>query len=241
MMSICKTLPLVDSGNNCTDDDRPLYTVAVLRMEGKKFAILHSVSHVLGDGHTFYELYGMLSPRGKAERLTWHRFMDFEEEAKNRLGRSELTLISSPWMAVGIVRGIVFKKQPKPVIKLINMSYVEKVKDEVAKSQPTDTKVSFVSTNDVITSWVMSSFAAPFYLMAINLRGRVKEVTNSHAGNYESGVVYLPPDVQSPQLIRCSLQRPDGTFRRAVTAAAPVVGDHPSPSHPWCDQLWCYF
>ena len=76
----------------------------------------------------------------------------------------------------------------------------------LAKAEGAD----FVSTNDVVTSWFLKAAAAdapgPFMgLMPVNFRGKVEGCEARDAGNYEDMITYLPPDVQTPWLIRRSL------------------------------------
>ena len=43
------------------------------------FALVVSMNHTLGDGHTYYSLYGMLSSDTDVEALDPVRVADFEE------------------------------------------------------------------------------------------------------------------------------------------------------------------
>jgi hypothetical protein len=44
----------------CINKDEPLFRVTLFKISDTKLALLFSLSHTLGDGHTFYTLYGML-------------------------------------------------------------------------------------------------------------------------------------------------------------------------------------
>ena len=69
-----------------TDKDEPLFKVAVVPIEAGKtddsraapvqkamtlpgFALIVSINHTIGDGHTYYKLYGMLSANADVEAL----------------------------------------------------------------------------------------------------------------------------------------------------------------------------
>ena len=50
--------------------DEPLFKVVILRSGVDSFALLVSLHHALGDGCTFYQLYGMLGMYGKPQALS---------------------------------------------------------------------------------------------------------------------------------------------------------------------------
>ena len=53
---------LVKKGQACVDRDEPLFRVhLIVGEEGKEYALVVSLSHIIGDGSTFYALYGMMS------------------------------------------------------------------------------------------------------------------------------------------------------------------------------------
>ncbi|MBC8391834.1 MAG: hypothetical protein H8E17_04630, partial [Deltaproteobacteria bacterium] len=77
-----------------TDADEPLFKVAVVPIEAEEtddnqttplqqaitlpgFALVVSMNHTLGDGHTYYKLYGMLSADTDVEVLDPVRVADF--------------------------------------------------------------------------------------------------------------------------------------------------------------------
>jgi hypothetical protein len=53
-------------GWQTVDRDEPLFRVALVKLtkhpKSKSFVLLISMSHLLGDGHTYYSLYGRPSP-----------------------------------------------------------------------------------------------------------------------------------------------------------------------------------
>ena len=54
----------VKIGFSCIGSDEPLFSVTVLHTGVDSFALLVSLSHVIGDAATFYRVYGMLDPSG---------------------------------------------------------------------------------------------------------------------------------------------------------------------------------
>ncbi|KAI8910215.1 hypothetical protein EDD86DRAFT_246607 [Gorgonomyces haynaldii] len=53
-----------------------------------------------------------------------------------------------------------------------------------------DTRHAFLSTNDIITSWVFRYSECEYGMMAMNLRNRLKSITDTHAGNYSYTLLY---------------------------------------------------
>lgn len=61
-----------------------------------------------------------------------------------------------------------------------------------------DAGLSHISTNDVLTSWLMREIGDAGFMM-LNMRTRVGELTASHAGNYEHPAL-LNNKVRQPAL-----------------------------------------
>ena len=72
---------------------------------------------------------------------------------------------------------------------------------------------SFVSTNDIITCWLMKLFNVDIGGMMVNYRNRIPGITESNAGNYVSMITYQRDDYSHPSLIRASLQ----SYCRVIT------------------------
>ena len=61
---------------------------------------------------------------------------------------------------------------------------------------------AFVSTNDIVTSEILTSTLCNLGFMDVNFRGRIENCDADLAGNYEDKIVYRPADFASPALIR---------------------------------------
>lgn len=113
---------------------------------------------------------------------------------------------SCEWLySIGATLGIIFTLAFKPrnhiFIHPVSCKWIQKQKD-IWKQEST---VSFVSTNDVLTSWIFNSCKCDIGFMAINFRNRIKALQDLDAGNYEALVAYQPCDYLEPQLIRKSI------------------------------------
>mmetsp|Transcript_21203 Transcript_21203/g.29726 ORF Transcript_21203/g.29726 Transcript_21203/m.29726 type:complete len:206 (-) Transcript_21203:18-635(-) len=78
----------------------------------------------------------------------------------------------------------------------------------------------FISTNDIVTSWLFRSRNPRIGWMAINCRNKIKNCMDNDAGNYATIVTYRPRDFALPSLIRRSI----GTFRRAAKPSTVLPG-----------------
>jgi len=222
-----------------TDNNEALFKVAVVPIEAGAgndkqsmplqrvialpgFALLVSMNHTLGDGHTYYKLYNMLSMDAELEALDPVRVAGFEEAKTEVIGKKESALFASAGVAFGILGtylGTKFgKRGPQNVcVNEVDSVWVEEEKARKASDVP------FVSSNDVLTSWFFRQMKSDVNIMVANFRSRrpsVLNLTDTHAGNYEANIPYFPGDVETPSLVRQSIRGTDGTFR-AVRAGSP--------------------
>ena len=82
------------------------------------------------------------------------------------------------------------------------------------------TGLSFISTNDIITSAFGNVLDARMLIMAINLRGRLPGLEDSMAGNYESMVIFDHETYASPCSLRQAMRGKDYT----KTHSEPLTG-----------------
>jgi hypothetical protein len=227
-----------------TDEDEPLFKVAVIPIETEKtddnqatplqqaitlpgFALVVSMNHTLGDGHTYYKLYGMLSADTEVEALDPLRVADFEKAKTGVIGEKENAMFTSAGFGLGILGTYlgarVTRRAPQNVcIHTVDPAWVSQ---EKARSKQ-EGLVPFVSTNDALTSWFFREMKSDMNIMVANFRSRnpsVLALTEHHAGNYEANVPYFKGDVETPALIRQSIRDADGGFR-ARRAGLPPTG-----------------
>ena len=202
---------------------KPFWRIAVVPSSRtapkERFAVFLSLTHVVGDGHTYYTLFNMLMNAGPIQALDARRVANAQQKHEMVLGTKEsqaMTSIGQLWCALkGLwltyVYGPLFfstRYQAKSHYFLIDSSKMDQFKKEGASDD------AFVSTNDVLTSWFFQNAGFPIGFMAVNLRGRVPEFREDLAGNYENVLTYrVPQDVDSPSSIRKSVQH----LKRDVT------------------------
>jgi hypothetical protein len=190
------------------------------------FALVVSMNHTLGDGHTYYKLYSLLSMDSEVEELDPVRVSGFEAAKTNIIGKKETAMFNSVGLAVGILGSYLGAKlvRRKPQNICINEVNPVPVAKEKAKAKQ-EGQVPFVSSNDALSSWFFRKMESDMNIMVVNLRRRQPSVLNlsdSHVGNYEANLPYFPGDVEAPALIRQSIRDADGAFR-ARRAGSPVT------------------
>ena len=94
----------VVSGNDqLVGQNQPLWRVSIIPDAGEwegKFALTVSMSHAIGDAHTYYKFYNMLNCEATVEAMNPIRIPQYKEAVHDLLGRSESifveTILSSP-------------------------------------------------------------------------------------------------------------------------------------------------
>eukprot|EP00316_Scyphosphaera_apsteinii_P015788 CAMPEP_0119324312 /NCGR_PEP_ID=MMETSP1333-20130426/62823_1 /TAXON_ID=418940 /ORGANISM="Scyphosphaera apsteinii, Strain RCC1455" /LENGTH=390 /DNA_ID=CAMNT_0007331991 /DNA_START=1 /DNA_END=1173 /DNA_ORIENTATION=+ len=170
-----------------------------------RYALLVTMSHLIGDGYTFYMIHNMLSMTEAFVALTAQRKPQISKDINAALGEDGAAMFNAGFVAnaVGGLALAALKGQRLEV----RMFHVNEAFIDAQKTEAKASGASFVSSNDIITSWVMERSAAQLGCMAVNFRGRVAGATSDLAGNYESLLFYRPADFASPALLRASLPK----------------------------------
>jgi len=166
-----------------------------------------SLHHTIADGHTFYKVYGMLGTTATIEALDPKR----DPQSMNTtmlssiFGDEKVAGFNSPSNVVGsLLRPLLlapFRSGISYEIGLLDPNWVTEQK-KAAQQTTVQDGVPFVSTNDVVTSWFLRTFGFSTGMMAVNLRSRVKRLTDAHTGNYEYALHYFPEQFAAPAGIR---------------------------------------
>jgi len=216
-----------------TDKDEVLFKVAVVPVEtgaeassstmplqraiaSSGFALVVSMNHTLGDGHTYYKLYSMLSADAEVDELDPVRINGFEEAKSEIIGEKETAMFKSAGLGLGIVGTFLgaklTRREPQNVcVHAVDPVWVTQEKDKAKQAG----KVPFVSTNDALTSWFFSEMKSDLNIMVANFRSRKPSIlglVDHHVGNYEANIPYFPGDVETPAVIRQSIRDANGAF-----------------------------
>ena len=130
------------------------------------------MSHLLGDGNTYYKMYSMFSSKQTVIPLTIERRHDFADCSSGLIRMRELLNCK-----LFLLRAVLYSLMPKP--KSIRLFLTELdpkwVAAEKKRHCPCPSK-NFVSTNDLLVSWWMNNSKLDFCVMAFNARGRIPEI-----------------------------------------------------------------
>jgi hypothetical protein len=218
----------VRRGLACIDaDDEPLFRVALVRdFRASKSLVVVSLSHIIGDGHTFYALHAMLN--GEARPLDPVRPTHFDAGSDAAFGMTKNAYLFSLPALLGFVGNMFFKPAFRVRVVTVDDEWVAAQKAghaaaRAAKGGGGDGDVAWVSTNDVLTSWALTAGGYAYGAMAINCRGRLPETHEDLAGNYENVVQYWPEDFHTPAGVRLSLLSPPRFM--SVRTEVPSLAD----------------
>lgn len=228
--------------------DEPIFLVTMIRIEPTRFAVLVSMSHVIADGYTYYQICGMLSSNGVVTSLNANRDNAYSPQLMSSIhGEEKLRGATSASSFIGaFVLPRFFAPTPCCELRFVDIDWVTEQKKLF------NTGAQYVSTNDILTSWFFNNGTYTCGFMAVNLRGRVPSITQSLAGNYESGVHYFPHQYATPIGIRKALVNKAGlrtsvfgsdfntVFERLQGKAALATnwaGLHQDITLPGCQQV----
>lgn len=181
-------------------------------------ALVVSANHSLLDGQSFYRLYNMLSIDEPIKALNPIRKQDAPAKIikalNNELSPSDKLNIG--FYIVFLVSRLLCYFFPKALCRsfYINESFIAEEKRKAmvnasSESEKEGEAVSFVSTNDIITSEIFkcaeSDYTNVEASLAVNFRNRIDNCFDDDVGNYENFIIYKSADFQTASLIRKSL------------------------------------
>ena len=136
--------------------------------------MIFSLSHRVGDGYTFYNLYKMLDPSGEIKSLNPNRKPKVIERIETVLGKKMLEGIGGLWVTLLFIKSIILSKIRRETWKqktfLIDSSYIEETKQNFPLEE-----VKYITTNDIITSTCFRLAETDMGMMPINFRDRIED------------------------------------------------------------------
>ncbi|CAJ1966303.1 unnamed protein product [Cylindrotheca closterium] len=226
---------LVGPGIDLVDNDEYFFKVRLIpdcTHPTKKFALVVSLAHCVGDGHTFYQLHNMLSMKdAKVQVLDPTRKPSLTDDIATALGGKDQAASLAdppPGFIVRFLKGVIlstlFGPRTKVELFWINQDWIQNEKDQVAtdqtKKEGNDTNgISYVSTNDILTARFFQLCETDQGIMSINFRGKLPGCEPNMAGNYFNYLVCRPGDCDSPAQIRSAVQEIcSGTPRKPTSS-----------------------
>lgn len=181
------------------------------------FAVVFSVSHMIADGFTYYQLLSFLSQDVQVAALSPERKDKFAVDQKAVMGKAESTWAYSGATLCNIVGSMLCGKKGEIVCFQVDESKVGREKENARAGS----RKGFVSTNDIFCSTFANATSARVLMMPINLREKLADYTASDAGNYEGALVFGPGDYDHPSMIRNTLDKSGDQYMRATSRVLP--------------------
>ena len=220
--SDAKDRVVVGSGKATVGNDQPLTLLRLCESAAGEFALIFSLSHVIADGRTYYEVFQMLQPGAAVRALSSTRVTSFSEEMRDICGRKELE-----WADSGTVMCMSMcammpccHKPPRCFAWNLDEAKLSAAKEEGAK----ESGVEYVSTNDILTSAFFTECGSRIGMMGMDLRGRMDGIEADMAGNYVTALTMDSDTFGTPGSVRKMLS---STPYQTTGQALPSCGS-------WC-------
>lgn len=181
----------------------------------KSFSLVFSLSHSVGDGHTYYKLLNMITGNAEPEALSVARKYEADEDLIEAVGKKEFGYFHGAAHIGNALRGTLSPKKTSVFAYYVNDEKVAAAKAKADLAIPN----TFLSANDIITSSFSNLVGSRITSMAINFRNKIKNILENDAGNYEGVLLYDSENYQKPEGIRKVLD--DGPPYRGLTRKLP--------------------
>jgi len=189
---------IVGSGYKIVGKDSPVTLLTLAERAPGEFALVFSMSHVVADGRTYYEIFKMLTPGTAVRALPTTRVMSFREAMRDACGRKELTWIERPTTSIMMMAALAVAKKVQCVAFDLDDARLAEAKAAGAA----EGGVPFVTTNDVLTCGFMNACGARIGVMGYDCRGRLDGIGEELAGNYVTALVLGSEVFETPATLR---------------------------------------
>jgi hypothetical protein len=211
--NVCALLT-VKLGLKCIGKEEPLFKVCVIHTGAAQFALLVSMSHVIGDAATFYALYAMLEPSRPVPTIDATRLPAFNPAALLKALGPEVvsghTLLpnSEPKLLQQMLKmhHATEKKRVQKAMSLlhVNEGWIISQKENLLLNANV-AGFEYLSTNDLLSSWFFSQSDADAGMVQIDCRGRIPGIpgpSDFRPGSYISFIMCLKEDFSTPVALR---------------------------------------
>ena len=181
IQKVMKGSPLeVKGGMKAVNKDAVQMNVTVIP-DGDRWALTLSISHTIADGHTYYQVYNMLSASAEVKSLNPVRKESFSVDLPGAVGKVESQLFNSAGLIFNMLSTMIFGGKVRSRCRLVDPTKLAAAK-AVAKEAGDS---AWVSTNDILTAGWGKITRAQLLEMSINFRNRLPGIGDTDAGNYE--------------------------------------------------------
>jgi GTPase SAR1 family protein len=202
---------------NKNELNAPIWQVIVIpscHSPGNEFAVVVSLTHVIGDGYTFYQLHNMMCFAQDVSALVIDRIPDSDTQIQAVIGIPEFYYMAGFWYLLGAVIGIAYtvikslitrRPSMQQQVQWLDTNKIDLEKKKYHSQSSND--VPFVSTNDILSSWVCTATHVRESTVIVNFRNRLPGFTPEHAGNYISSLILQSDDFSTPLQVRQSVMQ----------------------------------
>jgi len=177
---------IVESGYAIIDKDKPVVLLTLAESKAGEFALIFSMSHVVGDGRTLYEILKMLAPGTAVRGLPTERIHSFHDDMLERCNRKALGWVESTSAICHMLPILIgCGNKAKCYAFTLDAEKVAAAKEKCAM----EGGVEYVSTNDILTSGFFNVCNTRIGMMGFDCRGKVDGIGADFAGNYVTALV----------------------------------------------------
>lgn len=233
--AVTGTCAEVQAGSACVGKEENLVSVTVIADRSSpddSFALIFSLSHVIGDGWTYYRLLSMLSVTESVAAMNCTRKHKIAKDAATAIGAKEYAWQTGTPVIFNVVGSMIFGK--KALIKCYQLD-LDQIKERKAHAS-NNMGVNFVSTNDIVVSQWGRLTKSRILLMPLNFRSKLPGYVADDAGNYEGSLVFQPDTCETPMDIRATLESVKDNSR-TYAMGGPRKDRRPLPGT--CETLRC--
>lgn len=194
---------VVQNGYEVVGKKLPVALLTLSESEAGKFALIFSLSHVVGDGKTYYEVFKMLQPGAAITSLKMERMMNWAEANRDIFGRKEMEWSDSTsaqcmyeCAMMPLMCGC--SAAPRCVAFHLDQDRVAAAK----KAASAEGDVPYVTTNDILTSGFFTACGSRIGIMGLDTRGRMEGIEKDLAGNYATALTMDPGTFSTPAKVR---------------------------------------
>jgi len=177
-----------------SNGNEPFWKVSLV-VNSDDLCLITSLSHAIGDGHTYYTLHAMLSNDQPIFKLNPKRNPEITSQIETALGHSSALDIRFGSLCRLLRGALASKIRGPPTIKVFEVP-----SEWIAKEK--NSKKDWVSTNDVVVSNFLNTLDADQAIMSVNFRDKLAELSDTDAGNYFQMMFVRPHDRETPNRLR---------------------------------------
>lgn len=197
----------IGGGQKNIDEGNELFRVILMKLPDNHMAHVIEMSHLIGDGSTYYKICKQLDCAMKGKPITELQWVPSNDKVAwpATYNDEDRALAASGWLP-GFVEKIGFYAPGSPdarkaTVNVINPHAIAKLKEEYAEAAQA-MGAPFLSTNDLITAGVCEVTEHEIAGMYADMRGKDPSLKDTLAGNYERMVQFPSKKGANPAFIR---------------------------------------